>query len=491
MNKLIRILTIATIVLCATLISDQQARSDDGYAGESYDLIVNPRENNPDVPEISLNHTDGVYVEGDKLTLTIKSPISGYLYVMHYNSKGKRSLIVPNKYWSNNEIRAGETVQYPSKDMPFELDVQGPIFGNETITVLVTTKRVATDRGQYAKGLATELDDEQFSLFFDEMKSVNKDLVVRPRNEINLPIGNVNSKPQSKPQPNPIVSPKSEAINVSFYTMPREGNVGVAKPNSAKPQTKRPERWALCIGVNKYRDPNIRDLRACANDALAFYQVCRNELRVPESNIVTLLNEGANKRDIVDLIKKSAAEIPSGSEVFLFWSGHGYKTASTLRRSNAYLVPNDGKTSDPQSSMISADELGALVKSLAGKKVLIYIDACYSGGLPESAKGADDSAPFIESIFDATKGINSNEVYVMASSTDSQPSFESIESDRKKSVFTNALVETISNSASPLSHKDVKAKVKSLVEEEVRRSFPGATQTVVDQDSISNPIILK
>ena len=38
---------------------------------------------------------------------------------------------------------------------------------------------------------------------------------------------------------------------------------------------------ALIIGINRYTGPQAANLRGCRNDAIAWYQLCRRDLRIP------------------------------------------------------------------------------------------------------------------------------------------------------------------------------------------------------------------
>ena len=164
MTRSLTTLAVATFALCATINFAWPSNVE----GADYELIVSGNSSNGATPyelNVRLNHDDGKYAEGDVLSLKIVSPIDGYLYVIHNDTNGNRKLLVPNKLWEDNKVRAGEETQYPSESMNFKILVQGPAFGEEVITALVTSQKLECDDGQYAKGVITNLAGKAWRIF--------------------------------------------------------------------------------------------------------------------------------------------------------------------------------------------------------------------------------------------------------------------------------------------------------------------------------------
>lgn len=77
----------------------------------------------------------GIYKDGERLVLKIKSDKDCYIKLLHTAVDGKITLIFPNKFENNNFIKANETYEFPSKSMGFDF-VLGEPYGIETIHLI-------------------------------------------------------------------------------------------------------------------------------------------------------------------------------------------------------------------------------------------------------------------------------------------------------------------------------------------------------------------
>ena len=60
------------------------------------------------------------------------------------------------------------------------------------------------------------------------------------------------------------------------------------------------KRYALCVGVNKYKNAKHLDLRFAANDALMIGQILEDKLRGSFDDVSILIDEHATKISIID-----------------------------------------------------------------------------------------------------------------------------------------------------------------------------------------------
>jgi ankyrin repeat protein len=157
----------------------------------------------------------------------------------------------------------------------------------------------------------------------------------------------------------------------------------VDEPNYSTAEN--PDNFALVIGIAKYRD--IPEAQYADNDARAV-KAHLLALGYPEENIITLLGDHATKSTLEDKLERwLPMNVSAKSTVFVYYSGHG---APDPESSDAYLVPWDG---DPSSLKATAFPLARFYKdlnALPAKRVLVALDACFSGGGGRSvlAKGA-------------------------------------------------------------------------------------------------------
>jgi uncharacterized caspase-like protein len=172
---------------------------------------------------------------------------------------------------------------------------------------------------------------------------------------------------------------------------------------------------------------------------------------------VVLTDDQATLARIEELIRvRLPAATRAGDEVFLYWSGHGGRVSDAsgqeLDGMSEYLVPFDGKVgraAEVRSSMLLDVTFARWVQALDGRKMVIILDACHSGGLATGAKGLGDQREgekdsglgFFQAAFQRAKNIGQKETAVLASSKASQPSYERRERDL--SVMTYCLLERL------------------------------------------------
>lgn len=143
-----------------------------------------------------------------------------------------------------------------------------------------------------------------------------------------------------------------------------------------------PYRFALIIGNEDYSSKQI-DLNSevnvdyARNDASAFKDYAINVLGIPETNIIFLLDAtvGQMKQAIAktNLIIKNAK---GKAEVFVYYAGHGLPDEATRE---PYLIPVDISGKNAKEG-IKLETLYAKLTEYPSKRVVVFLDACFSGG---------------------------------------------------------------------------------------------------------------
>src|SRR5882672_2509590 len=124
------------------------------------------------------------------------------------------------------------------------------------------------------------------------------------------------------------------------------------------------------IGVNKYQDPDIRDLTGARRDALALWALFTDT--IPDINSELIIDEKANVASIKTALKETLEQATSDDSVILFYSGHG----SPDHR----LAAHDTQLADLPNTTVSMQELADLFKQSKAKTILCILDCCFSGG---------------------------------------------------------------------------------------------------------------
>ena len=147
--------------------------------------------------------------------------------------------------------------------------------------------------------------------------------------------------------------------------------------------------YALIIGIGQYRHSGIKPLRLAKRDASAMREYLANVGGIPRNNIHVLTDDEARSNDIrreLGWLRKSAG---TKSQVFIYYSGHGVADAKHA----PYLLPYDGEPQAIEDTGLSIATLKGEVNRFATKRVMIALDACYTGeGRSESSEGKRGAA---------------------------------------------------------------------------------------------------
>jgi len=204
--------------------------------------------------------------------------------------------------------------------------------------------------------------------------------------------------------------------------------------------------YAIVIGIGDYQDPGISKLKYTHADAKAFAELLIDPDRcgIPKDQIKVLLDEEANcyniKDSISDWLFQNAAE---DSTAIIFFAGHGGSEPSRRSggadASDKYLLPWDTKLKNLYASAISCLTFNDLLDRVHIKRKVIFMDACYSGGV---AKAGSRDLNIIENPYSTLEGQGT---VVVAASQPNQKSWE-IES-YGHGIFTYHLLEALKGEA--------------------------------------------
>ncbi|MEO8497849.1 MAG: caspase family protein [Planctomycetota bacterium] len=155
------------------------------------------------------------------------------------------------------------------------------------------------------------------------------------------------------------------------------------------------DRWAVIVGISKYRDAAIKDLKFADRDAEDLYELIRTPTGggFEDSRICKLVNEQATheglRRALRSFLKKPARE----DLVLIYFACHG--AADPDRPQKVYLLPHDAEANDISGTGFPMEHIDdALKGNLNAQRVIIIADTCHSaavaGGI--GTRGIDDSA---------------------------------------------------------------------------------------------------
>lgn len=93
------------------------------------------------------------------------------------------------------------------------------------------------------------------------------------------------------------------------------------------------KRYALLLGINEYRDPEIQPLAGAKADALAMYVFLLSRIGFDRAQLV----EAEQAPQFLDTVEKWAAELGPDDLLVVFYAGHGYE----VNHKHFLLTPND------------------------------------------------------------------------------------------------------------------------------------------------------
>ncbi len=183
------------------------------------------------------------------------------------------------------------------------------------------------------------------------------------------------------------------------------------------PQTeiKSPNTFALIIGNEDYKshqtglNPEV-NVDFAAHDARIFKEYVKNTLGVPEKNTLLLTDAGlVEMKRAISKIKLLAKALQGNANIVVYYAGHGLPHEKTKK---PYLIPVNISANDLEMAISLSDFYDDLTE-YPSNKVIVFLDACFSGGAREqgllSARGVKikpktDRAPGNLIVFAATSG---------------------------------------------------------------------------------------
>lgn len=120
----------------------EEAKKEEGQATVNAIRMEEMHKNDFEVT-LESDHKDAgdVYAIGDKLALTFKSEVDGYLTLLDFTSSGQIVVLFPNKWVESNLVKAGQEIRVPAEGQKYSMKVGGPI-GVDIVKAIVTNNPV-------------------------------------------------------------------------------------------------------------------------------------------------------------------------------------------------------------------------------------------------------------------------------------------------------------------------------------------------------------
>ena len=145
------------------------------------------------------------------------------------------------------------------------------------------------------------------------------------------------------------------------------------------------KRYAVVIGVSKFKDPSIPQLKYADRDAQAFYDhlVSPYGGSFNPENILLLKNEEATLEAVKNALTGFLKRAVDDDFIIIYIASHGESEPD--RPENLYLLTHDTKTSRLSSTAYSMDYINTDMERYISANRLIFIaDACHAGKIAGS-----------------------------------------------------------------------------------------------------------
>lgn len=232
------------------------------------------------------------------------------------------------------------------------------------------------------------------------------------------------------------------------------------------------DKWAVVIGVSKFRDSSI-NLRFAAKDARDFAEYLTTEGNFQKDHVLLLTDENATRENILTALgDKWLPRLANPDDlVMVYVSSHGSPADLDVGGIN-YIVVHDTNIDCLYATAIPLQYLIEIIRTrVHSDRVIMILDTCHSGAARVESKGLSR----INNV-DAQAIVAGTGQMVIASSSPSQRSWEGKE--YSNSVFTHHLINALKSGGSKTTLGAAFETMKEGVQEEVLRDR-GTLQTPV------------
>lgn len=158
-------------------------------------------------------------------------------------------------------------------------------------------------------------------------------------------------------------------------------------------------RHALIFGIGEYSAPNVPPLKGVVHDLASARRIAQ-AMAIPEANIRVVRDQDATGERIRAEIDALDARVRDGDRVFVYYSGHGTRWLDAAAGDGSARCTEGLYAADAQ--VLSNAEMGQRLAPISRRadKMLVFYDACFSGGVAGApfrtrapALGADRITP--------------------------------------------------------------------------------------------------
>lgn len=242
-----------------------------------------------------------------------------------------------------------------------------------------------------------------------------------------------------------------------------------------------PRRWAVVIGIEKYR--KVADAEFASRDAIAVREYVIRVLGVLPEQVFLLLDDEATSAEIHDLVEDRLPQrVQGGDTVFVYFAGHGMPEVTSYK---PYLLPADANPGNLHRTAYSLEDFYEALGKLKAERVAVFLDACFSGLRARSGK-KELLVPGTRTVF-VTKdqpSISSLNLVSLSAADNSQVS--NAYREKAHGLFTYFLLKGLSGSAGASGDRLLLSELAAYVTNQVIQT----ASRILDKDQQQTPVLL-
>ena len=141
------------------------------------------------------------------------------------------------------------------------------------------------------------------------------------------------------------------------------------------------QKWAVVVGIDKYKDSGIPNLQGASHDAWSFYHYLSSPKggKVSAKRRLLLLNWQATRANLEYALGQFLANACPQDTIYVYFAGHGAPEPN--RADEAFLLVHDTQLNNLVGTAISMRQLPKFLNWRAGQAghLMMFVDACHAG----------------------------------------------------------------------------------------------------------------
>lgn len=245
--------------------------------------------------------------------------------------------------------------------------------------------------------------------------------------------------------------------SVSDLSCPGAGGSGTeARPVPAPLPSRVRSKYALIVGIGKFKDDRIQTLQFTAKDAEDLAAVLKDPRygRFDPDNVTVLTDEEATRANILEHLNKILLKAEEDDLVFIYVSSHGTPRQDDRGLGGVgYIVTSDTSTDRMWLDSLEYESFSRQVSLIKARRKVVFLDTCFSGQIPRPGEKALFIEPAGIDAKTARLFLSGEGTFVISSSKATERSFES--ETLKNSYFTYYLIRALQKEGEPPTIKQI------------------------------------